>query len=308
MTSDEGLVLSGLDGSNPLGFLAAVGVLRTIGLTDTCDRWRMKWVCPDGRWLPLLTGRKHLAEKELVGLLDGALKRDSTPEFDFAPNLGISTTEFRTVAEEAQSSASHRDRRYADFVASFGCEVFESKDRKTVQNTGLRTLSGAGHQDFLGTMKKLVCRTKASHLRRSLFEVWDYTDERLGLRWDPEEDRRYALRWDNPSPKSKHAPPPKTMHGANRLAIEALPLLPTIPTNRRLETTGFWGRANDVFTWPIWVRHATLDVVRSLLAAVEVQESRVSRDTLSAMGVTDVFQSRRITIGKFRNFTHAQPA
>ena len=167
-------------------------------------------------------------------------------------------------------------------------------------------MSGAGHQHFLGAMRQLCAATTPEHLHKALFNRWDHSDEKLGLRWDPKEDRRYALRWGNPSDTSKN--PIRTMWGANRLAVEALPLLPTVPDGRQLETTGFTRRDGAVlFTWPVWELGVSAEVVRTLLALAELQESEPDRTKLRAMGVADVYRCRRITLGKYRNLTHAEP-
>ena len=301
---DQGLLLNGLDGSNPLGFLAAVGTLRTVACIDPVTDWRMKWAIHNGIWAPALSSNGSVSEEHLIELLVSALRRESTPEFDFDKNLNVTPKVFRKVAREAQCRASHLDRRYADFVASFGCELILTSDRKSIQDTALRTMSGAGHQHFLGTMKQLVHETEAEHVRRSLFETWDYSDDKLGLRWDPGEDRRYALRWDDPSDNVT-----KTMHGANRLAVEALPLFPVAPGGRQLDTTGFSSQHGAaVFTWPIWEGALNVDVVRSLLAVPEIQKAEPDRANLRALGVVEVYKSQRITVGKYRNFTRAQPA
>ena len=300
-----GLVLGGLDGGNPLGFLAAVGTLRTVALAEPSADWRMKWVGRQGTWLPELSADRFLCRDSLVEMVVPRLRIESTPEFEFNRNLTVSPKDFRKVANQAQCRASRHDRRYADFIASFGCETVISDDRKKIQDTALRTMSGAGHQHFLGTMKDLVKKTRKSDLRQSLFETWHYTNNKLGLRWDPEEDRRYALRWDNPS-GGDGVP---TMRGANRLAVEALPLLPAVPVGRRLETTGFARHEWTVrFTWPIWECALGLDVIRSLLAIDEIQEVEPRRTRLQSMGVVEVYRSQRFTNGRYRNFARAHPA
>ena len=303
MSDERGLALVGLDGSNPLGFLAAVGLLRTITLADEHGDWRMQWTMRNG-WLPVVLGKKPIVQAQLVEMLHEELRRESCPEFTFAADLNVVPKEFGAVASSAQSYASARDRRYADFIAAFGSEIVVAGNDKTIQDTALRTMSGAGHQHFLRSMKDLVDHTGADKLLKSLFEPWDYSDLRLGLRWDPVEDRRHALRWDNPSGTA-----PKTMYGANRLAMEALPLLPTAPFNRRLATTGFSTRERTtLFTWPIWDCRLSLDVVRSLLAVSEIQKPIPDRALLGAMGISEVYRSQRITVGKYRNFTHSRPA
>ena len=300
----RGLLLSGLDGSNPLGFLASVGTLRTVGLAEPETDWCMKWLMHDGVWIPALLADRTVSVDGLVDLLCTALRPESTPEFDFSENLNVKPEEFRAQAEAAQDQAQLQDRRQADFIAAFGCEIFQTKDRKSIQDTALRTMSGAGHQDFLGTMKKLVAQTDEDHLRSALFETWSYSDLKLGLRWDPEEDRRYALRWGNPSDGNGV----RTVRGANRLAVEALPLLPTAPGERELQTTGFSTQAKQAsFTWPIWRVAVDIEVVRSLLALRELQRPEPNRMHLNAMGVVETHRSQRVAVGKYRNFTRALP-
>ncbi len=300
----RGLVLTGLDGSNPLGFLAAVGTLRAVAQADPAMDPRMAWRAHGGTWIPALWGNGARSAKALIELLAHTLHGSSAREFDFARNLNVASEIFRAVAGHAQRQVSIQDRRYADFIAAYGCELCVTKDKTNIQDTALRTMSGAGHQHFLGTMNELVSQTNEDHLRRSLFQTWDYLDDKLGLRWDPEEDRRYALRWNNPSNDTT-----KTMRGANRLAVEALPLLPTTPGDRQLHTTGFSRHDRAVlFTWPIWENALRVDVVRSLLALHEIQKPEPNRQGLAAMGIVEVFRSQRITVGKYRNFTHARPA
>jgi hypothetical protein len=59
-----------------------------------------------------------------------------------------------------------------------------------------------------------------AYLHTALFVPWSRSDETDGFRWDPAEDRRYALRFKNPSGDSG-----RTVHGANRLACVGLAAL-----------------------------------------------------------------------------------
>ena len=300
-----GLVLNGLDGSNPLGFLAALGTLRVVTEAAPSSKWHLQWQMYDGTWTPKILGNDPLSEDVLIDLLMPALKKmKDQPALKFAKNLNISCEQFRVVTEEAQTAATFTARHEVDFIAAFGCESLPVSDKNpTIQDTALRTISGAGHQHFLGSMLELVQTTELDHLRTSLFLPWQYADERPNLRWDPVDDRRYALRWKDPSKD-----PVRTMRGANRLAMEALPLLPTAPGERKLHTTGFSQRPGEVlFTWPIWEVSLSMDVVRSLLSMAELQEPEPDHATLRARGVVEVYRSQRITIAKFRNFTVASP-
>lgn len=97
------------------------------------------------------------------------------------------------------------------------------------------------------------------------------------------------------------------MRGANRLAIEALPLLPTMPTDGRLATTAFQGSGarGTFFTWPIWNVPLGVAVVASLLFRASELTDR--SDLRSPLGIVALYTSARITTGKFRNFTPAAP-
>lgn len=304
---DRGVPLTGLDGSNLLGFLAALGTLRTLALADPDDKWHMKWDTPRGVWMPTLRCRNRIGPDVVVDRLFAGLGRDSTPEFDLnrhpeVKNLSVDPETFREVSTEAQTLATPERREFADFIAAFGSDNCVAQDGKTIEDTDLRTMSGAGHQHFLGTMKQLASQTEERHLREALFGPWGYADQKLGLRWDPQEDRRYALRWDRPA-----GGPAKTVRGANRLAVEALPLFPAVPGAEGLETTGFVRRDKRVsLTWPLWTPAASAETVRSLLALPELRQAKPDRQSLRARGVVEVFRCERITVAKYRNFTRAR--
>jgi hypothetical protein len=237
-------------------------------------------------------------------------------------NLTISPSAFHGLAIEQLEKANEGDasaHAALEFLAAFGTDAAyqpHAKDRSLMQDTAFRTMSGAGHQHFIKFMREIIVNTNAAHLYRTLFEPWQYQDDGRGmnLRWDPIDDRRYALRWKNPS-----ADPPTTMRGANRLAIEALPLFPTAPNGDELATTCFRSRKGTFFTWPIWEGELALPVVQMLLqrpvsrlGESSDDESPVMKDETAmatqrkALGIVAVFRSQRITVGKFRNFTPAK--
>jgi hypothetical protein len=306
--SDNGMLLKGLDGSNPLAFLAALGTLRTLTLALADETVKMSWEQHEGAWRPRvwcsLAGDGVTLIERLNNLLAGGVNRSS---FAIGDNLNLSAREFRShllrSIERAETMTNPVARIDVDFLAAFGSEAVTNDDG-TIQDTALRTMSGAGHQHFLKFMRELVLKTGANHLCRALLFNWDYADEGRGmnLRWDPLDDRRYALRWKDPGPD-----PNKTMLGANRLAIEALPLLPTMPTEGRLATTAFRGSGarGTFFTWPIWNVSLSAPVIVSLLS--RVIELTEHSDLCAPLGVATLYTSARITTGKFRNFTPSAP-
>ncbi|HWG06487.1 MAG TPA: hypothetical protein VG271_15860 [Beijerinckiaceae bacterium] len=245
------------------------------------------------------------SDETLILTLSDQLKRGvKRSSFEIGDDLNLQANEFREHLLCADAKACSDDREDADYLAAFGCEACTNDDG-TIQDTALRTMSGGGHQHFLKFFRDIVARTDLDHIRRALLQSWDYADDGRGLnlRWDPADDRRYAMRWDDPS-----GDPIKTMRGANRLAIEALPLLPTMPTLPGLATTCFKGSGarHTFFTWPIWDQPISVDVVRSVLAR-PVDLVAAGESERAAMGIVAVYSSQRITIGKFRNFAPARP-
>ena len=303
--------LSGLDGGNLLGFLAAVGTLKAFSALSPDADWRMRWTNETGPWHPMLSGATALEQDDLVTELAEHLAGASNRALAIAENLNIPAATFRSWAQEAQDAATADDRRYADYIAAFGCESAVARNKKglPIQDTFLRTMSGAGHQHFLGTMRKTVAEAGTEQLRRSLFEPWQRNDKKLGLRWDPAEYRPYALRWNNPSGEDA-----TTERGANRLAIEALPLLPTtIDRSDNLQTTGFTQRPGygTWISWPIWTCSINIDTVTSVLRLDEWQPTpqrespRWSR--LTRLGIKAVYRSRRFVDDRYLNFTAGVP-
>lgn len=305
----SGLLLNGLDGANPLAFLAALGTLRVINEHETaspCD-WRMLWKQNQSCWSPMISGDIPLSKEELIRMIVSKPRDMEKHPVKLFPhnNLKISCENFYDVALDAQNKAIFTDHQYADFISAFGCESLPvSENNSDIQDTALRTMSGAGHQHFIGFMRELLANTGPEHLQSSLFETWQYSDPMPSLRWDPFDDRRYALRWKEPSSDPIH-----TMRGANRLAIEALPLFPTLPIERKLHTTGFSQSRNKgvLFTWPIWEIPLSINAVKSLISLDELQKHQPNRENLLARGVVEIYRSQRITNGKYRNFTLATP-
>jgi len=309
----DGLILRGLDGSNPLAFLAALGTLRTLSLAWPERQVKMAWTQYAGAWRPVVQASRIFDENEVIALFADRLKMmQNHLALQLADDLSVSPDEFRRHAGkcvEAAHGAADRDARIAaEFAASFACDVLKNEQGK-VQDTALRTMSGAGHQHFLKFMRQIVKQTTPDHLRKTLFAQWTYDDPVAGqtLRWDPADDSRYALQWRDPSGDSSRQQC-GGMLGANRLAIEGLPLIVCAPAGNLLRTTGFVGTGSrDTFwTWPIWFCPVSLDVCRSLLAQAALVDDDLQRGArLKNRGIAAAFRCQRITVGKFRSFAPA---
>jgi len=302
------LTFPALQGGSLLGFLAALGAFRTVAILPETRDVRMRWIPGGASYCPELQFPSPVDPDGIVEKLHAALRGLAGHYVITADkDLKIPCTAFRRLAARAaEDFLTHADPGAAGMVAAFGCDAIANEEG-FIEDTAFRTMSGAGHQHFLEFMAVLAKETTLDQLREALFGPWRYRDPSPTMRWDAEDDRRYALRWDEPSKD-----PVRTVRGANLLAIAALPLFPVVPlSGNAVATTGFKGRGSrDTFVaWPIWSGWLNLDAVRSVLSRKELQDrTETTPLALKSLGVCAVFRSRRINpTTKYRNFTPAEP-
>ncbi len=310
--------LPGLDGSNPLAFLAAVGTLVAcdqLARSKDQPNWlmppvRLSWGTPDSPYVPVLhfssaapsadefvefllerlprSVDKHSAAW-VVAMLEQGNKKDAVRDFNAIKR--------RLLQKRLEDRGRH------DWITALSCESAIDADSQ------LQTV----RCDYLiGNLKSLLQVTEGDHLRRSLFATWDYADglANQSLHWEPTEDRRHAYQWHMPSgdPTRRNA---GGMVGANRLALEAWPLFPSFPDKAkdRVNTRGFRGnRANNTYwSWPLWCFPATVPVVGSLMSLDLLHEKPddIDASALRQLGVVALFRSQRILVGKTPNLTTA---
>lgn len=297
----DGLLLPGLDGSNPLGFLAALGLFRVVADREPSPS-RLHWEASHGTWVPRL---QHVvqSDSELLDLLETRLHTSiSEHPIRMLEWLNDDDAAARsTRIRDAVNACTAADRNEVDWIASLASDVIPPAAINQLQTT---------RRDYhYGNLTAVIERTTRSHLVRTLFEPWDYADglDNQSLHLDPSEDRRHAHQWNKPAgdPNRKNA---GGMLGANRLAIEAFPVFVSVPHQDALHTLGFTGqRSYDTrWTWPIWTHPVTFLQLRSLLAIREIQGETIDLDSikkLRARGIVAAFRTRRILVGKTPNFT-----
>ncbi len=302
------LPLPGLDGGNPLGFLAAVGTLVVCDrLSGAADRppWlagpvRLSWGSEGGPQaavlhLPAAPPAPAAFAEALAGLLGGRI--DDHPAA-WAVGLLNDTAGLPGSVRKRCRGRPPGDRPYLDWVTALVCESAPDAASQ------LQTV----RKDYLvRNLAAVLDRTTAAHLRRALFEPWDYADalDNQSLHWEPTEDRRHAYQWHQPNgdPTRKRG---GGMLGANRLGLEAWPLFPGFPAGGRVATRGFRGRrASDTsWTWPLWGSPLTADAVGSMLGLSGLHAA-TSEALSRTFRLTGVFRSYRILVGKTPNFTSA---
>ena len=309
-SNDEGtdLVLHGLDGSNPLGFLAAIGA--AIVAEKFSPGLRFGWKQTGRGWRPSLQ-RCGDDERAFSEQILETLREAPTTVFDIDKKMPFDVDRFVSALHEAREHSSIGDRRNVDLLAAMGTELYPDKRSGQFQDSKFRMVrSGdSAGQGLPFYAKANLKNLGVERLHLALFGAWDYRDEGYSLRWDPIGDQRYALRWRDPS-KSTLADGPGMMLAADCLAAEALQWFPTLPVGRQAETTGFQrkSRREIYFVWPIWTPVLNVDTVRSLLVLPDLAQNPIDHRALARRGVHEVYRSQRIQQNQYySNFLPAEP-
>ncbi|MGH9415617.1 MAG: type I-G CRISPR-associated protein, Cas3-extension family [Terriglobales bacterium] len=237
-----------------------------------------------------------------------AALRDSvpSPELLFGLHVACAPEEYSRNAGGLLEHASAANRLGADFLAAFFADTTPDKSGR-VPATPFCFTTGSGNQWFLDTARKLMANTSAERIRDTLFSPWTYRDERLSMRWDPIENKQYALLDLNPSSTGA-----RTQWVANLLAYRGLTLFPMAPTSRGAACTGWSAPGQEPrFSWPLWQTPLGADAIRSLLQLEALACARPSSSPeLAARGVVAAFRSRRLRVGNAPlykiNFSPAQ--
>ena len=311
--------LTGLEPDNLLAFLALLGMLRSLEHVRSAWRPRVAWTIDTPPVRPMLTVAAQATEDEIVAAVAEGLK-DLARRHDFGQlkDLKLSPKE----AAENLHMAVTRDRYTSDLWAALTSDAAIRDKNKTqeAEPTPLCLLFGQGHMHFMsrlasvpqesapparGASRKKTTIGETDCLREALFEPWKRPDATFSFRWDPHEDVRYALRAADPTDsKTKET----TQHGANRLAAIGLSVLTVVPRLRGVTAQlGVVGgrrerRGSFVFTWPIWRHPISLAAIRALLGHAGLDK----RATWDALGIFELRRARRISVGKFMNFTRAE--
>lgn len=271
------IVVSGVNGTNPLGFLAAIGLLRLLG-TSRADA--TLGFLADGTFNPFIETREPTlvtagatddAQREALSVLvaDDAARCASNPAWDLryekqeknavkiVADLKAPPDKFREFLTASVERWLSGDDESAAYAAAFGTSVVQDRKGNTKPTAFHFT---AAQQQFLGTVDAVRRLVDAGWSLESLF---DGHAGRPGgnLRWDPGAERSWALMANDPNTDGTNVDAPLEW-----LAFRALPLFPTFPSRSTIVTTCVTGRGNRMmFTWPLWSIPLSLATVRSVL-------------------------------------------
>lgn len=299
------LPLPALEGTNPLGFLAALGVLDALAITapEATLRWTDDLV-PHA----IIDGAGDL--EEVLDTLDkdrGEWTRSSLLRFpedgqeplsDAKPN-GERLRKWFEFVSGPTGSAADSDHLCA-IVAE---EAFDNNNR--AKPTHLHFT--AGQQQFLDMVRSLNQNVDKERLREAVRGPWRYDSTLPSLSWDSRGERVYAVRATNPSKDKRSGVP-----GADWLAFRGLVFYPVMRTDRgTLRTTACdaeW--KSSAFRWPLWKAPAARNVVRSLVAdpRLVAKDAWPPARDLEARGITSVLRAliRRSDQGGYGSFSAAE--
>lgn len=324
------LPLPGLKGSEPIGFLAAVGLLRVLNDRRSFGAVKLGW-SDDSAWTAVLHTEKLCDQTLLLeNLVSRLVNRSSAPEFNgrgtcpsslgnqtwcwLSPSVlddvKIALESYRQLLDVTRSGARWDQREPADFYSGLGCELIALGNKDAVKPSALHMTSG--NQAFLESARELArsldvgapthpkaAVTPRDAFREALFAQsdegdtgWRAADEFSAMGFDPTREAVYALTATAPTSAG-----PRSTRAAVWLAIEALPLFPVLPVKGRLHTRAFDLRATK-FRWPIWDGALSTDAIRTALGVPELFDDHAPVGALQRLAFRGVMESERVTIGQ----------
>jgi len=303
-------VLTGLDGQNPLGFFAALGLLRVLdddAFRRDVSRPRLRFATAGE---PVPTVSADLAMDAIVAVvLDDARQQGENHALQLAyttggePIVAGDPSAVRDLkpppplAKGLLEACATRTPRESALVAGWFSELVADNNGNT-KPTALHFT--AGQQSFLAMVEDLRQGITSNDVREALLGPWLNTSRLPSLSWDSSVARNYALRASNPSKEKRGSVP-----AANWLGVIAMEFFPVAPQRGKLATTAVKGGWKDsVFTWPLWDRPLTASAAAALL---RIDLRRMRSAEWAALGVTRVYEAaiQRSEQGGYGSFSPA---
>ncbi len=267
----DGTHLTGLEGTNPLGFLAALGVQVLFEQEKHQPKlWWSKDIIP------------HAivdTEFDLDRIIEQAFQTFALWLKSPALNPGFGNKaddsgkfkpdELREYIKKNLSD--HAGNRLASALVAEGSLDGAGKVAKPSDLYFM-----AGQLKFLQIARELLENVDRKLLIEGLAGPWSYSSKLSSLGWDITDDRNYAIAAANPAKEKKLTNP-----GAEALAILGLSRHPVFGNRDQTRTltlgcAGPW-RRNGTYTWPLWTRPATPRMVRSILAHTTGEDDTISK-------------------------------
>jgi len=260
-------VLKGLNGSNPLGFMASVGLLRLLEVQGNHARLGFT---EDGGFHAWIECNPALDDIPGTVTKDAEAAAGPQPwrlEYEKKEKKGIKVVadlkappeQFRGFLTSAIDAWLVGQPEQSDYAAAYGTDVAVDGKGNTKPTAFHFT---AANQQFLGAVEESRGKVTRGWVEESLDDRDGKTKPGSNLRWDPDAERSRALMGVNPKDDGTAVNAPLEW-----LAFRGLPAFPCVPVGSRILTCGVTGRRQDElrFHWPLWSCGASYATVRSLL-------------------------------------------
>ena len=293
------VALTGIQIGSPLGFMAALGLLRVLHEDHGLDvnlRWQ------NGH--ALLGG---IDTSALLALLADHMRgRHQAPEFNFKVGAGGGTPAPVVHLREIRPEDYHRaaatlvdNPRALGFLAGFATDAVVT-DKGFIARTAFDFSSARQElgKEFRNLAARLDTDRKRGRKEAPLETLWKNSlfggpyAEQHSFGWDPATLTAHGQAAIAPTYTKPLAQP-----GLVWLAVESLPWHPVLPDgNGRARTTGWPNR--QAYAWPEWSLTLSAPEVRLV-------RSRPVASLLQLPGVAGLWASQRTNIGKFGFFLPA---
>ena len=291
--------LIGLEGTNPLGFLAALGV--QVAFASELQQPRLWWsddVTPhavvDGDFTI-----DRIADQALDAFAkwsDSFAVNPRRPDGSAIPKgdeLKLSPADMRTFLSQV-----HQCDSGGTLITALVAEG--SLDKQGVAKPSDFYFT-AGNMKFLDITRKVLSGVSREDMVAGLKGPWSYESKLSSLMWDVSDDRVYALRANDPQNEKKLTNP-----GPESLAILGLSLHPVFGSRDRTLTQGCSGSwKTGCYSWPLWCKPASPHAIKSLLAHAYHHPTVTDRERwFRAWGVSKILRSpiRRSGQGGYGTF------
>jgi hypothetical protein len=290
--------LSGIDGRNPCGFLAALGTLRLLSDSADVERVQMGWERVEtGEFRPVLEMPEGGSSDDVVRLvLESHLRRDLDTELGWASDvMKLACEEVRALLEPALRGA---DRRAIETIGACVIDVPRRQrgrphpDRLTPY-TPLRVIPRVGRARFVSTALAVSRSVTAeAPIHTALFGPWKYVKAN-SLRWDP--GARVPLRAYSAEAPTNFGP--LGVPGAIMLAVAALCYFPLTFASGGALCAGFNGRRANTLRWPLWSQPLDEGAVRAILTVPAIHASELDAQLLNRYGIIARVSAKRKRLG-----------
>ena len=233
--------LKGIDGSSPIGMLAALGALRVATLQNRLTR--MGWNTGALPFYPIL--ETSLTVDEFAEAVCVEACRVAASVVTYGDMIKIDSEKYRQAAESHMpQDGLPGDLTDSDYFAGFACDAITEEG--FVQPSMLSFSNNSGGQLLFKDFKNLANACSIELVMSNILHNTPTLAACTCLNWDSNSFRSYAYRGDMPTGKNKQTNVPM-----NVLAFLGLASISSTPSRRALTTVGFDAKGKN-WCWSIW--------------------------------------------------------